>query len=54
MRERGKEGAVVGFETRTRDLALQHGELVSQHEDLDIFGAILSTAGHYEQAFRET
>jgi hypothetical protein len=47
-RERGKDGGVVGFETRTRDLALQHRELVAQHEDLEIFGAIASTAQHEE------
>ena len=43
-RERGKDRAVVGFETRTRDLALQDGELMTQHEDLGIFRTIASTA----------
>src|SRR5207253_2818399 len=45
-RERGEDDAVVGFETRTRDLALQHRELMAQHEDLDILGTIASTAQH--------
>src|SRR5205814_1381817 len=47
-REPAKNGAVVGCETRTRDLPLQYGELVAEHEDLDIFGAIPSTAQHQE------
>jgi len=34
--ERGEDRAVVGFEARTGDLALQHSELMTQHEDLDI------------------
>ena len=34
--EHGEDRAVVGFEARTGDLALQHGELMTQHEDLDI------------------
>ena len=32
------------FETRTRDPALEYGELVAQHEDLGIFGTVASTA----------
>ena len=51
-RERGEDRAVVGFEAWTRDLALQHGELVAQHEDLDVFGTIASTA-QYEQVDHE-
>jgi hypothetical protein len=43
-RERGKDRAVVGFETRTRDLSVQYSELVAQHEDLDIFGTIRAAA----------
>ena len=44
--ERGEDQAVVGFETRTLDLALQHRELMTQHEDLDILGTIASSAQH--------
>ena len=46
--ERGEDRAVVGFEARTRDLALQHGELMAQHEDLDILGMIPATAQHQQ------
>ena len=46
--ERGEDRAVVGFEARTRDLALQHGELMAQHEDLDIFGTIRAAAQHQQ------
>jgi len=45
-RERGEDHAIVGFETRTRDLALQRRELMAQHEDLDILRAITLTAQH--------
>jgi hypothetical protein len=38
----------VGFEAWTRDLALQYGELVAQHEDLDIFGTIRAAAQHQQ------
>ena len=44
--ERGEDHAVVGFETRTLDLALQPRELMTQHEDLDILGTIASSAQH--------
>jgi hypothetical protein len=47
-RERAKERAVVGFETRTRDLASQHGELMTQDEDLDIFATIRPAAQHQQ------
>jgi hypothetical protein len=40
--------AIVGFEPRTRDLALQDGELITQHEDLGILGTIASTAQHQQ------
>jgi len=46
--ERGENRTVVGFETRTRYLTLQHRELMTQHEDLDIFGTITSTAQDQE------
>jgi hypothetical protein len=36
----GEEHAIGGFETRTRDLTMEHGELMAQHEDLDILGTI--------------
>src|SRR5438552_14259551 len=39
-RHRGEDGMVVGFEPHSSVLALQDGELVAQHEDLDIFGTI--------------
>jgi hypothetical protein len=42
--ERGEDRAVVGFEPRTRVLALQDGELVAEHEDLDVFGVVRATA----------
>jgi hypothetical protein len=46
--ERGEDHAIVGFETRTRDLALQHRELMTQHEDLDPLRTIASTAQDQE------
>jgi hypothetical protein len=47
-RQRGQQCAVGGFETRTRDLATQDRELVSQHEDLGILGPIPAAAQHQE------
>ena len=47
-RERGEDRSVVGFEARTSDLALQHGELMAQHEDLDILGTIRAAAQHQQ------
>ena len=47
-RERGKDGAVVGFEARTHDLALQHRELMAQHEDLDVLGTVRAAAQHQQ------
>jgi hypothetical protein len=44
--ERAQDGAVVGFEARTRDLTSQHRELMAQDENLDILGTIPSTAQH--------
>jgi hypothetical protein len=46
--ECGEDDAVVGFETRPCNLALHHRELVAQHEDLDIFGTLASTAQHQQ------
>jgi hypothetical protein len=40
----GEEHAIGGFETRTRDLTMEHGELMAQHEDLDILGTIAASA----------
>jgi hypothetical protein len=39
-RERGEQSTVVWFEKRTGDLASQHRELMTQHEDLDILRTI--------------
>src|ERR1035437_6634281 len=46
--EHGEDRAVVGFEARTGDLALQHGELMTQHEDLDILGMLAPAAQHQQ------
>ena len=46
--ERGEDGAVVGSEPWMCLLASQHGELVAQHEELDIFGTIRATAQHQQ------
>jgi hypothetical protein len=46
--ERGEDCAVVGFEPWMWLLAFQHRKLVAQHEDLDIFGTILSAAQHQQ------
>jgi hypothetical protein len=45
-RERGEDRAIVGFETRTPVLALENGELVTQHKDFDVFGTIRATGQH--------
>jgi len=39
-----QERAVVGFETRTGELALQDRDLVTEYEDLDILGTVRATA----------
>jgi hypothetical protein len=39
-----EDRSIVRFEARTRDLASQHGELMAQHEKLDILGTILAAA----------
>ena len=46
--ERGEEHAVDGFEPGSGHLTVQHGELMAQHEDLGVFGAVASTAQHEE------
>jgi hypothetical protein len=45
-RQRGEVRTVVGFEARTSALALRHGELMAQHENLDILGTIRAAAQH--------
>ena len=40
--EGGEDRAVLGLATRTRDLALQHRDLMAQHEHLDFFGPLAS------------
>ena len=47
-RQRGEDRPVVGFETRTRDLALEHRELMAQHEDLGVLGPVPATAQHQQ------
>jgi hypothetical protein len=42
--ERAEDRSVIGFEARTGDLAAQHRELMSQHENLDILGTIHAAA----------
>jgi len=50
--ERGENGAVVDFEARPRDLAAQDGELMAQHENLDILRPI-SAASQDQQVDHE-
>ena len=47
-RERGEDRAMFGLEPWMWMLAFQHGELVAQHEDLGIFGAIAPSAQYQE------
>ena len=47
-RERGEDRSVGGFEARPCNLAVQHGELVAQHEDLDILGTISAATQHQQ------
>jgi hypothetical protein len=47
-RERGEDRSVVGFEARPDDLAPQHGDLVAQHQDLDILGTIPAATQHQQ------
>jgi hypothetical protein len=42
--QRAEQRAIVRFEPRASDLAPQHGELVAQHQDLGVLGAIPSAA----------
>ena len=46
--ERGEDRSVLGFEARSRDLALQDGELMAQHENLDILGTIPAATQHQQ------
>jgi hypothetical protein len=38
--DRGEQGAVGGLELGSWDLAVEHGELVAQHEDLQVLGSV--------------
>jgi hypothetical protein len=38
--DRGKQSPVGGLQLRTSDLAAQHGELMPQHEDLQVLGSV--------------
>ena len=46
--ERAEQHAVGRFEPGPRHLTVQHGELMAEHEDLGVFGAVASTAKHEE------
>jgi hypothetical protein len=46
--ERGEDRSVLRFEARSGDLALQDGELMAQHEDLEILGPIAAAAQHQQ------
>ena len=46
--ERGEDRSVDGFEAGPGDLALQHRELVAQHEDLDILGTLTAAPQHQQ------
>src|ERR1019366_9182087 len=46
--ERGEDRSVLGFEARTDDLAFQDGELMAQHENLDILGTIPASTQHQQ------
>ena len=46
--ERGEDRSVLGFEARSRDLALQDAELMAQHENLDILGTIPASTQHQQ------
>jgi hypothetical protein len=43
-RQRRQHGPVGGFQIRAGDLAPKYGDLVAQHEDLDLVGAVASQA----------
>jgi hypothetical protein len=47
-RERSEDRSVVGFEARPRNLAVQHGELMAQHEDFDILGTLTAAMQHQQ------
>jgi hypothetical protein len=51
-RECGEERSVVGFEPRMWVLAVQHRELMAQHEDLDILGTIAPRAQHQQVEYQ--
>jgi hypothetical protein len=45
--ERGEQGAVGGFEPGSWRLAAEHGQLVAEHQDLQVLGGI--TAGQQDE-----
>jgi hypothetical protein len=47
-RDGREDRSVVVFEAGTRDLALQDGELMAQHEDLDVLGPVTATSQHQQ------
>ena len=47
-RQRGEDRTVGGFETRSRDLALEDHELVAQHEDLGVLGPVSAPTQHQQ------
>jgi len=47
-RHGGEDRSIFGFETGTRDLALQDRELMAQYEDLGILGTVRATAQYQE------
>jgi hypothetical protein len=51
-RECGEERSVVGFEPRMWVLAVQHRELMAQHEHLDILGTIAPRAQHQQVEYQ--
>ena len=38
--DRGEQGSVGRLQPRSLDLAAQHGELVAQHQDLEVLGGV--------------
>jgi hypothetical protein len=40
LAERGEQGAVGGLKPGPCDTAAQHGELVAQHQDLQVLGGV--------------
>lgn len=47
-RQRGEQRTVCGFETRSRHLTVQNGELMPKDEDLGVLGTIGATAQHQQ------